>query len=367
MSRRARAKRSDGDRPGAEWMRRAVELARDTHPHPNPRVGAVVLSAKGRYVAEAAHQGPGAAHAEAAAIHAAGAKARGGTLFVTLEPCTHHGRTPPCVEAIIDAGVARVVYGVLDPDVRVSGSGVKALLAAGVIVDQAAPGTAAAELDRGYLHHRRTGRPRVTLKLAATLDGQTAAVDGSSQWITSEAARADAHALRAASDAVMVGAGTLRIDDPSLDVRIDGYAGPQPRPVIVGGRLPLPDEARVYRRAPLIYAPQRPPALPESADLEVMWHPAGVDLEAMIKDLGSKGVLDLLVEGGATLARSMLDEGLVDHIVLYLAGSLAGGVGRPMFDGIFRAVEQSHRVSILSAVPIGPDLRIDIGPEAVTG
>ena len=366
MSRRARVKRSDDDRPGAEWMRRAMHIARDTHPHPNPRVGAVVLSAKGRHVAEAAHGGPGEAHAEAAALHAAGAKAQGGTLFVTLEPCTHHGRTPPCTETIIDAGIAKVVYGALDPDVRVSGSGVEALLAAGVSVEEAAPGTDATQIDPGYFHHRRTARPRVTLKLAATLDGQTAAADGTSQWITSEAARVDSHALRAASDAVMVGAGTLRADDPALDARMDGYRGPQPRPVIVGGRQPLPATARVYEREPLIYSPQRLTSPPAGAELEVMWHPAGVDLEAMIKDLGARGMLDLLVEGGATLARSMLDAGLVDHIVLYLGGSLAGGVGRPMFGGIFRTLEQSHAVSILSTAPIGPDLRIDIEPEAVS-
>ena len=286
MSQRAMAKNPDGDRPAVEWMRRAIDLARPTHPHPNPRVGAVVVSPRGRLLAEAAHKGPGAPHAEVAALQAAGTAAKRGTLFTTLEPCNHHARTPRCTDAILTSGVGRVVVGAPDPDARVAGAGIDSLRAAGVTVERSTIESEVYALDPGYFHHRRTGRPRVTLKLAATIDGQTAAEDGTSQWITDGATRADAHALRATSDAVMVGAGTLRADDPLLDVRTDGYDGHQPRPVVVGGREPLPPSARLYGRDLLVYSPQRLSLVPDGIELEVMWHPSGVDLEAMMKDLG---------------------------------------------------------------------------------
>ncbi len=338
-------------------MERAIEAAAAHRPHPNPRVGAVVLSSSGRPVATGTHRAAGSPHAEIVALAGAGSDAVGGTLVVTLEPCAHHGRTAPCVDAIAAAGISRVVVGVVDPDPRVSGAGVAALAFAGIAVEVGVPGIDAEAVDPGYFHHRRTGRPRMTLKLAATLDGQTAAADGTSQWITGAAARADAHRLRADADAVMIGAGTLRLDDPSLDVRLPGYTGAQPRPVVIAGDRALPAAASVYRRHPLVYRLGRSGA--EPVGLEVL---GAADLPAVVKDLGARMLVDVLVEGGPTLARSMLAAGAVDRLVLYLAGRLAGGLGRPLFDGVFATLGDARDLHIDQAIAIGGDLRIVARP-----
>ncbi|MGH8875215.1 MAG: bifunctional diaminohydroxyphosphoribosylaminopyrimidine deaminase/5-amino-6-(5-phosphoribosylamino)uracil reductase RibD, partial [Acidimicrobiia bacterium] len=230
-----------------ELMRRAIDLARPNRTHPNPRVGAVVVAPDGTVVGEGAHPGAGLPHAEALALAAAGDAAAGATLYVTLEPCGHHGRTPPCTETVVASGVRRVVVGVTDPDPRVAGAGLARLRATGLEVTVGVLEAEVEALDPAYFHHRRTGLPLVTLKAAITLDGQAAAQDGTSQWITGPEARADAHRLRAEADALMVGAGTLRVDDPLLTVRLDGYEGPQPVPVVVAGRRPLPASARALR------------------------------------------------------------------------------------------------------------------------
>jgi diaminohydroxyphosphoribosylaminopyrimidine deaminase/5-amino-6-(5-phosphoribosylamino)uracil reductase len=333
-------------------MERAAEAAARFRPHPNPRVGAVVLSPGGSVVAVAAHERPGLPHAEVLALAGAGSEARDGTLVVTLEPCAHHGRTPPCVDTVTAAGIARVVVGAPDPDPRVSGAGIAALRAAGIQVEVGVPGLDAEQVDPGYFHHRRTGRPLVTLKLAATLDGQTAAADGTSRWITGEEARADAHRLRAASDAVMVGAGTLRTDDPSLDVRVPGFIGNQPRPVVVAGDRPLPAARALYARDPLVYRLGRAasPGAVETVEIP--------DLDAVVKDLGARMVVDLLAEGGPTLARSLLHAGLVDRFVLYLAGRFAGGVGRPMFDGVFGTLGDIVGAQVDAVTRLGDDIRV---------
>jgi diaminohydroxyphosphoribosylaminopyrimidine deaminase/5-amino-6-(5-phosphoribosylamino)uracil reductase len=333
-------------------MERAMEAAAGFRPHPNPRVGAVVLSPDGTVVAVAAHERPGLPHAEILALAGAGADARDGTLVVTLEPCSHHGRTPPCVDTVTAAGVARVVVGAPDPDPRVSGAGIAALREAAVDVQVGVPGLDVEQVDPGYFHHRRTGRPLVTLKLAATLDGQTAAADGTSRWITGEEARADAHRLRAAADAVMVGAGTLRADDPSLDVRLPGFTGTQPRPVVVAGDRPLPTARALYARDPLVYrlGAAAGPGGAESVDVP--------DLHAMVKDLGARMVVDVLAEGGPTLARSLLHAGLVDRFVLYVAGRFAGGIGRPMFDGVFDTLGDAIGARVDEVTRLGDDLRL---------
>jgi diaminohydroxyphosphoribosylaminopyrimidine deaminase/5-amino-6-(5-phosphoribosylamino)uracil reductase len=348
------------------WMEQAIGLLADTSPHPNPRVAAVVIDKDGRKAGEGAHQKAGEDHAEVIALAAAGKRAAGGTMIVTLEPCNHHGRTPPCTEALIEAGVANVIVGVTDPDIRVSGGGIGRLRDSGINVLTDVLTDEIESADPGYFHNRRTGRPLVTVKLAGTLDGQVAAADGSSQWISSAAAREDAHALRAASDAVMVGAGTLRGDDPRLDVRLEGYEGHQPRPIIVAGRDPIPTQAKVYARAPLIYAPQRFDP-PEGAELEIMWHPGGVDVAAMMKDLGGRGILDLLVEGGPALARSLVQADVVDRLVVYVAARLAGGVGRSMFSGVWRTIGEARPLEIQSVTRIGPDLRVDAVLEPADG
>jgi len=299
---------------------------------PNPWVGSVVEP--GGY--EGATQPPGGPHAEVVALRAAGDGARGATLYATLEPCAHAGRTAPCVDAIVDAGVSRVVVGVEDPDERVRGAGIRALRAAGVIVDVGVCGEEVRAQLAPYLKHRSTGRPWVVLKLAATLDGRTAAPDGSSRWITGAAARADAHRMRAESDAVIVGAGTVRADDPALTVR--DAIGTDPLRVVLGR---APAEARVQ------------PAL----ELEG-------DLGAVLEELGRRGVLQALVEGGATVAGDFHRAGLVDRYVLYLAPAFFGGDdASPLFTGAGApTIGDLWRGRIESVERLGDDLRLECSP-----
>ncbi|MFH1329257.1 MAG: bifunctional diaminohydroxyphosphoribosylaminopyrimidine deaminase/5-amino-6-(5-phosphoribosylamino)uracil reductase RibD [Actinomycetota bacterium] len=337
-------------------MSEAISLAVPTRPHPNPRVGAVVLDASGEVVGRGAHAGPGQPHAEIMALAEAGERAAGGTLVVTLEPCDHAGRTLPCTAAILAAGVARVLVGVADPDSRVAGRGLARLRVAGLEVRCGIAGAAAEALDPGYFHHRRTGRPRVTLKAALTLDGQAAAADGTSRWITSPEARADGHRLRAEADAVLVGAGTLVADDPLLTVRLPGYEGPQPRPVVVAGRRSLPPGARLWELRPVVLAPV---AFDGPGEVVVVPGPDGVDLAAGLTALGKRGLLDLLVEGGPTLAGALLRAGLVDRGVFYLAARLAGGLGVPALAGRFATLAVAREIAIVSAGTVGPDLRVE--------
>jgi diaminohydroxyphosphoribosylaminopyrimidine deaminase/5-amino-6-(5-phosphoribosylamino)uracil reductase len=313
-------------------MARAIELAAGvrTSTSPNPWVGCVIEP--GGF--EGATQPPGGAHAEIEALTAAGDAAAGATLFTTLEPCSHHGRTPPCTDAIVAAGIARVVVGIEDPDPHVAGTGIAALRAAGVEV---ATGVLADHIRAQlapYLKHRTTGRPYVVLKLAATLDGRTAAADGSSQWITGPEARADAHRLRAESDAVLVGAGTIRADDPSLTVR--HVAGKDPLRVVLGH---APPGARVH------------PALEMKGPLD-----------DILDELGRRHVVQVLVEGGATVAGEFHRAGLVDRYVVYLAPALAGGDdGRPLLAGPGApTIADVWRGRIVDVTRLGQDLRIDL-------
>jgi diaminohydroxyphosphoribosylaminopyrimidine deaminase / 5-amino-6-(5-phosphoribosylamino)uracil reductase len=321
-------------------MLRAVELGSGvrTTTSPNPWVGCVIVAADGR-VAEGATQPPGGPHAEAVALtaaRAAGLDLRGATVYVTLEPCSHHGRTPPCADALAAVGVGRVVVALADPDPLVSGRGIDRLRASGIDVST---GTAAAVVRdqlAPYLTHRRTGRPLVVLKLAASLDGRTAAPDGTSRWITGDAARADAHRLRAESDAVLVGAGTVRADDPELTVR--HAEGRDPLRVVLGH---APPGARVH------------PAL----ELEG-------DLRTVLDELGARDVLQLLVEGGAGVAGAFHRAGLVDRYVLYLAPALFGGDDAPgLFSGSGAAtMSDVWRGQITRVTPLGDDIRVDLIP-----
>ncbi len=360
VSQRAEPDNGVDERHCEALMRRAIAIAAETHPHPNPRVGALVLSPGGDVVGEAAHLVPGEPHAEAAALRAAAERARGGTLIVTLEPCAHHGRTGPCTEQIIGAGIKRVVIGTEDPDELVSGRGIASLEKAGLDITMGVLSSEVVALDPGYHHHRATGRPLVTLKTAMTLDGQTAARDGSSQWITGIEARRDAHRLRAEADAVLVGAGTLRTDDPRLDVRLDGFQGIQPRPVVVAGREALPRGAAVFARDPLVYTPVAHD-IGGGVEEVVVAGPGGVDLAAMVKDLGARGVLDLLVEGGATISRALMEAGLVDRIVLYVGAKIAGGAGRGVFEGAFESLTDATDVVVTEVSRVGADLKIVAG------
>jgi diaminohydroxyphosphoribosylaminopyrimidine deaminase / 5-amino-6-(5-phosphoribosylamino)uracil reductase len=344
------------DDPG-RLVRDAVALAAAHRPHPNPRVGALVVDATGAVLGSGAHVHPGLPHAERLALEAAGPAAEGATLVVTLEPCVHHGRTPPCADAVIAAGVSRVIVGAGDPDPRVSGGGIRRLREAGIEVLDGIESGLVERADPGYFHHRRTGRSRVVHKAALTLDGQTAAADGTSQWITSDAARRDGHELRAEMDGVMVGAGTLIGDDPRLSVRLEGYDGPQPRPVIVAGTRPLPPGAAIWLRDPLVLAPV-PMDVP--GDVVVVPGPGGsVDLDAGLRATADAGLLDLLLEGGAALAGALFARRLVDAGVWYLAGLIAGGVGQGVFDLPFDTLAAARPTRITGVRPVGPDLRID--------
>ncbi len=316
-------------------MRRAVELAAfvRSRTSPNPWVGCVIVAADGA-VFEGATEPPGGPHAEVVALRQAGAAARSATLYTTLEPCSHTGRTPPCVDAVIAAGVARVVVAVEDPDPQVQGAGVERLRAAGIAVDVGAGAAAVRAQLAPYFKHRQTGRPWVVLKLAASVDGRTAAPDGTSQWITGAEARADAHRLRAESDAVIVGAGTVRADDPALTVRL--AEGKDPLRVVLGE---APPDATVH------------PALELSGDL------GGV-----LDELGRRGVVQAMVEGGATVAGAFHRAGLVDRYVVYLAPALFGGDdGRPLFAGPGAAtIADVWRGRIAAVERLGDDVKLEL-------
>ena len=338
-------------------MRRALELAAEHWTHPNPRVGAVVVDRQSSVVGEGAHRGPGEPHAEVVALEKTGGSADGATLYVTLEPCAHHGRTPPCVDAIIAAGVSRVVVGQIDPDRRASGSGVERLAAAGIDVESGLLADEVEQLDPGYFEHRRRGMPRVVLKLAMTLDGAIAAADGTSRWITSEAARADAHQMRAEMDGVIIGAGTLRQDDPELTVR-HGNAGHHPRPVVIAGRDALPGSARIWERDPIVVT-ARPIEIPAGELVEVEESDGYPDPVTAALALADMALYNLMLEGGSTLAGSWWRAGVVTSGVVYLAGKVGGGAGVGPFGGQFATLSDARPVKFTDVREIGPDLRIE--------
>ena len=339
-------------------MHRALELGANHHPHPNPRVGAVIADVDGEIAGQGAHTGTGADHAEVVALRHAGTAAQGGTLYVTLEPCTHQGRTPPCIDAIIAAGLSRVVIANKDPDHRVFGRGIAALEAAGVEVETGLLAAEAEVADPAYFFHRRCGRPRVTLKMAATIDGQVAAADGSSQWITSEQARRDAHGLRAESDAVVIGSGSLIGDDPLLTARVTSGTAHQPRPVVIAGRHQLLSEARLWSRNPLVIA-STPMEIP-GAEVHVVTGDGGRPrLDEALALLGDMGSLEILVEGGPNLAGAMWRAGLVDRFIVYLASKVGGGIGIPMLSGSFATVGDATEMRLVEVRPVGRDLRIE--------
>ena len=322
----------------------ALEAARSCRlvTSPNPWVGCVIDATDGQFLG--ATSPPGGNHAEINALEAAGQRAEGADLYTTLEPCNHQGRTGPCTDAVIAAGVARVVVAIEDPDRAVCGQGISALREAGIEVEVGVRADEVAQLLAPYLKHRRTGLPWVVLKLAASLDGRIAAPDATSRWITGPEARIDAHRLRAESDAVLVGAGTIRADNPSLTVRdwqppsgVTPRTG-QPQRIVLGT---VPADARVH------------PALEMDGPLE-----------QVLGELGERGVIQLLVEGGATTAAAFHRAGLVDHYAVYLAPALFGGEdSRPMFAGPGAAtVSDVWRGEIHAVTQLGSDLRIDLRP-----
>jgi len=317
----------------AHFMARAVANADAVRGStaPNPWVGAVVVSDEGELF-DGATQPQRGPHAEVEAVQAADSRARGATLYTTLEPCSHQGHNPPCVEAIVAAGVRRVVLGMSDPDPLVNGRGTAMLRAAGIEVTT---GCAEATVRRQlapYVKHRTTGRPWVVLKLAASLDGRTAAPDSSSKWITGPDARRDAHRLRARCDAVLVGAGTARADDPALTVR--GVRGSDPQRIVLG-------------RAPA------------DAKIHPCWELSG-ELGDVLDELGGRGVIDLLVEGGAQVAAALHNGGFVDEYIVYLGPVLFGGSdGHPVFEGPGApTIDDVWRGHVDDVAKIGSDIRV---------
>lgn len=326
-------------------MRRALRLARNGPRGLNPQVGAVILSPAGEVLAEGYHRGAGTAHAEVDALsQLAPGEARGATAVVTLEPCNHTGRTGPCAVALLEAGVARVVYALDDPTDAAAG-GAERLRNGGVDVEAGLERDAATELVRDWVHLQRTGRPRVTVKWAQSLDGRAAADDGSSQWITGDAARRDVHDRRAAADAILAGTGTVLADDPALTARdADGALLPQqPVPVIVGASE-IPTDAAVHR------------------------HPRGAlffpthDLGAVLDDLGGRGIQTVFVEGGPTLESALLREGLADEVLVYLAPVLLGGSRLALGDLGVPDIAAARRLEVASIDILGDDIRVVARP-----
>jgi diaminohydroxyphosphoribosylaminopyrimidine deaminase/5-amino-6-(5-phosphoribosylamino)uracil reductase len=346
-------------------MSRALQLARlgqytaDT----NPCVGCVIM-ADGQVVGEGWHVRTGGPHAEAHAITAAGAAARGATAYVTLEPCNHHGRTPPCSQALIDAGVARVVYAIDDPNPQVAGQGAARLRSHGIAVGSGLMAAEAEALIPGYLKRMRTGLPYVRVKMAASLDGRTALADGESRWITSKAARADAQYGRVRSSAVLTGVGTIVADDPALNARVP-QCDRQPWRVVLDSSLRTPSDSRVINREGkvLVIGVQDDAGRRQSLErqgVEVIIVPAcdgRPDLRAVLQLLAQRGANEIWVEAGATLAGAFVREGLFDELVLYLAPTLLGPDARPLLDlPPLAQLEQRHRLRFGSVRQVGDDL-----------
>jgi len=357
----------------ARHMARALKLAARglNTTDPNPRVGCVIVR-DGAVLGEGFHERAGGPHAELAAIAAAAGDVRGATVYVTLEPCSHHGRTPPCADALVSAGVRRVVYACHDPNPRVNGGGAARLAAAGVEVSGGVLEAAARALNPGFLSRMERGRPWVRVKLAASVDGRTALANGESRWITGEAARQDVHRWRARASAVLAGSGTVLRDDPRLDVRLP-EASRQPLRVVVDSSLATPPAARVLAppgEAVLLAEqgadPGRARAL-ESAGARIEWLPpaatGGVDLRAALSRLAALEVNELHVEGGPTLAGALWKAGLVDEMLLYQAPVVLGEQARPLLViGPVVDMADRGRLEIIDTRRVGPDLRIRLRP-----
>lgn len=354
-------------------MHRALQLAERGlgRVSPNPMVGAVIVAPDGTVVGEGWHEGPGTPHAEVMALVAAGDRAHAGTAVLTLEPCNHIGRTGPCTEALLTAGITHVIAAVSDPNPLVNGSGFERLRAAGVDIRVGLAVDEARILNRAFERHVTTGLPFVTLKMASSLDGKSAAADGTSKWITGIAARSDVQRLRAWADAVVIGSGTALADDPSLTLRDPEYADARPPlRVLVDstGRVPAQGHLFDPTARTLVATTDRTPDARlrewEGAGADVLTCDRGSDdrvsLAALMRDLGKRDIQGLLLEGGATIAWGAVAEDIVDEIVLYLAPKLVGGTEAPsVLSGTgFAPITEALQLDLTSAERIGPDLKV---------
>jgi len=356
-----------------EFMARALRLAELGlySSTPNPRVGCVIVK-DGVVVGEGWHRRAGEAHAEIHALHAAGEQARGATAYVTLEPCSHHGRTPPCANSLIAAGITRVFAAMQDPNPQVSGRGLALLRDAGIAVDCGVLGSEAQELNIGFVSRMTRGRPWLRLKLAASLDGKTALENGVSQWITGPQARQDGHRWRARACAILSGIGTVRDDDPLLNVR-GVETERQPLKVVLDSRLELPLNAKLLKGGGVLVVcaiddAGKSAALREcGADVLCLPNSEGkVDLPALMLELGRRGINELHVEGGARLNGALLSAGLIDEFLIYLAPCLIGHAARGLFDlPALESLEGKAQLAIHDLRMVGQDVRILARPVAL--
>jgi len=339
---------------------------------PNPRVGCVVVK-DGKVLGRGFHKKAGEAHAEVLALGEAGAAAKGATLYLNLEPCAHHGKTPPCAEAVIAAGAARVVASMTDPNPEVSGKGFELLRAKGIRVDTGLMEAQARVLNPGFISRMTRGRPWVRSKLAVSLDGRTALAGGVSKWISGEAAREDVHRWRARSSAVLTGIGTLLADDPSFSVRLPGEWR-QPMKVVVDTNLSTPADAKIFKREPdAVYIatavddPEEQEALQAAgANIQVFPEKRGfMDLKAILETLAELECNEVLMEAGAGMNGALLEAGLLDEFILYMAPHLLGDTARGMFSlPPLGSMEERRELRIMDARMVGEDLRLILRPKS---
>ncbi|MCH9625978.1 MAG: Riboflavin biosynthesis protein RibD [Chlamydiales bacterium] len=346
------------------FMRWAIQVAQKgrTSAPPNPWVGCVIVK-EGEILAEGYHERVGKEHAEVAALNKAGPLARGATAYITLEPCSHQGRTPPCADALIEAGIAKVFIPFLDPDPQVAGEGVKKLEAAGIEVNVGLCRDEAARALEPYLFHRRTKRPFTVLKVASSLDGRTAAADGTSQWITDEPARYNVHLLRAQSQAILVGAQTALLDQPKLTARgVDVLQQPL--------RIVLDSQGKVPPQGPLADT-QLAPTLIFSCKARPEWEKCGaevitwpkIELSQVLDELGKRNIVQLLVEGGSQMHTAFLKEKLAQRLVLYIGACVLGDQGKPLLtDCPITSIQQAWRWTLKDVARFGQDVRLDYSP-----
>ena len=341
-------------------MARALELARraDFRTSPNPMVGAVVLDAAGRLAGEGFHERAGQPHAEAVALAAAGPAARGGTVYVTLEPCSHTGRTPPCADALVAAGVRRVVIGVEDPDQRVRGRGIARLREAGIEVEVGEHAAEASRLVEMFAVHRTLGRPFVTIRWAMTLDGRIATATGDARWVSNEASRRHSHRQRHEHDAILVGVGTVLADDPELTARHQPGAR-QPLRVVLDSELRTPVTAKVAGPNTVIYS-KRSGSVGGAEVVRL----DEVTVAAVLADLARRDVLSVLVEGGARVHGSFVDSRLFDRVVVYVAPKLVGSASAPgpVAGAGFDRMADALGLRVESVEPLDGDLAITARP-----
>ena len=352
-------------------MARAVQLARRGHytTSPNPRVGCVI-ERNGEVIGEGWHQWAGEGHAEVNALAAAGDVA-GATAYVTLEPCSHQGLTGPCAEALVKAQVGKVIYGMEDPNPKVSGRGLQILRDAGIEVEGPVLQAECEQLNPGFCKRMREGLPRVTVKLAMSLDGRTAMASGESQWITGPAARADVQKLRAASCAIVTGISTVMHDNPAMTVRDTALAAEchgkpqirQPLKVVVDSKGQLPAEAKIRQQPGELLVITAGPQVDGAESLALPADAGNVDLSALLQELARRQCNEVLVEAGAELAGAFVEAGLVDQLVIYMAPKLLGSQARPLLNLPFEKMAEQLQLTITDTRTVGDDIRITAVPK----